>query len=407
MRHQCLRIGAIVLLAAYPAFGQSPATRREALEREREAKATHLQPYVAGWLERLLVKLENDRLLDRFFNPEEGIYARVGTITPGSSFSFGPAYRKPGLLKGEAQFSAFAQGSFTQYWIAESRLAMPRIGGSALFVEMYGQRFEFPEEDFFGLGAESHRQDRSTFSLRNTIGGVVGGVRPSRWLSLGGRVEHVAPRIGRGTASDIPAIQAQFGDDQAPGVKQQPDFARYEIFADLNYGAPAGNPRNGGRYLVGYQSFDDRDLNRFGFRRLDVDLRQYVSLLRERRVLALRALVSMSDTDAGQEVPFYFQRTLGGPDDLRGFRRYRFRDRNLILLQAEYRWEVLAAMDAAIFYDAGKVAARRGDLDLSGLERNYGFGVRFGTRNGVFLRIEGAFGSRDGKHLVFRFGNVF
>lgn len=115
----------------------------------------------------------------------------------------------------------------------------------------------------------------------------------------------------------------------------------------------------------------------------------------------------MSETDEGQEIPFYFQRTLGGPDDLRGFRRYRFRDRNLLLLQAEYRWEVFTAMDAAVFYDAGKVAARRGDLDLSGLEHDYGVGVRFGTDNGVFLRIEGAFGSRDGKHLVFRFGNVF
>ena len=29
-------------------------------------------------------------------------------------------------------------------------------------------------------------------------------------------------------------------------------------------------------------------------------------------------------------------------------------------------------MDAALFYDAGKVAARRGDLDLSGIEHDYG-----------------------------------
>ncbi|MBI4263924.1 MAG: BamA/TamA family outer membrane protein, partial [Acidobacteria bacterium] len=365
MLHHFLRIGAIVFLAAHSAFGQTPVTRQQALQREREAKSTQLQPYAAGWLERLLFTLENDRLVDRVLNPEEGLYARVGTITPGSGLSLGPAYRKPDLLSGHAQFSASAQGSFTKYWSAESRLAMPRIGGTAVFVEMYGQTFEFPEEDFFGLGAESQRQNRSIFALRNTIGGVAGGVRPSRWLSVGGRVEHLAPRIGRGTASESPAIQTQFGEGQAPGLGQQPNFVRYEIFADLNYGNPAGNPRRGGRYLVGYQFFDDRDLNRFGFRRLDVDLRQYISLLRERRILALRAVASLSETDEGQEIPFYFQRTLGGPDDLRGFRRYRFRDRNLVLLQAEYRWEVFTAMDAAVFYDAGKVAAWRGELDLS------------------------------------------
>jgi outer membrane protein assembly factor BamA len=106
-------------------------------------------------------------------------------------------------------------------------------------------------------------------------------------------------------------------------------------------------------------------------------------------------------------VPFYFQRTLGGPDDLRGFRRFRFRDRNLLLLQAEYRWEIFTAVDGAIFYDTGKVASRPGDLTLQDLESDYGIGFRFGTRNGVFLRVEGAFGSSGGKHFIFRFGHVF
>jgi outer membrane protein assembly factor BamA len=106
-------------------------------------------------------------------------------------------------------------------------------------------------------------------------------------------------------------------------------------------------------------------------------------------------------------VPFYLQRTLGGPDDLRGFRRFRFRDRHLLLLQAEYRWEIFTAVDGAIFYDAGKVASRLEDLNLSDLESDYGIGFRFGTRDGVFLRVEGAFGSSAGKHFILRFGHVF
>ena len=46
-------------------------------------------------------------------------------------------------------------------------------------------------------------------------------------------------------------------------------------------------------------------------------------------------------------------------------------------------------------------------LDLDGLESDYGVGVRFGTINGVFLRVEGAFGSREGKHFILRWGHVF
>jgi outer membrane protein assembly factor BamA len=106
-------------------------------------------------------------------------------------------------------------------------------------------------------------------------------------------------------------------------------------------------------------------------------------------------------------MPFYLQRTLGGPDDLRGFRNFRFRDQHLLLLQAEYRWEIFTAVDGAIFYDTGKVASRREDLDLRNLESDYGIGFRFGTSNGVFLRVEAAFGSSAGKHFILRFGNVF
>ena len=34
-------------------------------------------------------------------------------------------------------------------------------------------------------------------------------------------------------------------------------------------------------------------------------------------------------------------------------------------------------IDTAVFYDAGKVAARTADLDFNGLKSDYGFGVRF------------------------------
>jgi hypothetical protein len=53
------------------------------------------------------------------------------------------------------------------------------------------------------------------------------------------------------------------------------------------------------------------------------------------------------------------------------------------------------------------VTSRVEDLNLRDLESDYGIGFRFGTQNGVFLRIEGAFGSKEGKHFVFRFGHVF
>ena len=215
----------------------------------------------------------------------------------------------------------------------------------------------------------------------------------------------MAPSIGRGGRAS--AVQDRFTPADAPGLDRQPDFGHYFAFAEANTRQPRGNPRAGGLYAVRFERFDDRDFNAYNFDRFEAEVQQYLSLFNQRRVLALRGLVSSASPDEGQQVPFYLQHTLGGPDDLRGFRRNRFRDDHLLLLQAEYRWEVFTAMDAALFADWGKVAARRRDLNLRDLEHDYGFGVRFGTDNGVFLRIEGAFGSRDGKHFVFRFGDAF
>ena len=74
----------------------------------------------------------------------------------------------------------------------------------------------------------------------------------------------------------------------------------------------------------------------------------------------------------------------------------------------EYRWEIFSALDGALFYDAGKVAPRFGDLNFDDLKSDYGIGFRFGTSNGVFLRIEGAFGiGEGGNHFVMRYGHVF
>ena len=106
-------------------------------------------------------------------------------------------------------------------------------------------------------------------------------------------------------------------------------------------------------------------------------------------------------------MPFFFMPTLGGNDTLRGFREYRFRGPHAILAQAEYRWEIWSGLDGALFYDAGKVADRRADLNFKDLEPDYGFGFRFNTDNGVMFRVDAAFGSKDGKHLYIVFGGVF
>jgi hypothetical protein len=402
------RLAAVTVLLMWSSAvqAQEPETRAEALQRERETKATQLHAPEPSKLEKALLDLEAGRLFERILNPAEGLYPKFGSITAGSGFSIGPAYRKTRRLGGALDFSTFAMGSFKKYWIADARAQLPRLLDEHLGLDAHIQGYDFPQELFFGIGPDSSRSDLVTYGMRNTVVGGSASVMPTSWLTVRGGADFLNPRI-QGTTGEDDSIDTRFDDQTAPGLDEQPDFMRYEGTVDVNVREPRGNPRSGGRYLFTYQRFDDLELNLYSFQRVEADVQQYISLLRNRRVLALRAMASVSDADTGAQVPFYYQRTLGGPDDLRGFHRSRFRDTHALLLQAEYRWEIFTAVDGALFYDTGKVASRIEDLNLRDLESDYGIGFRFGSANGVFLRVEAAFGSSGGKHFILRFNSVF
>jgi outer membrane protein assembly factor BamA len=168
---------------------------------------------------------------------------------------------------------------------------------------------------------------------------------------------------------------------------------------------PPLNPTAGGRYRFTYRRYHDGDLGRFSFSRWDLDARQYVPLLHRTRTIALRAQISSSDPDSGHAVPFYLQPTLGGSYSLRGFRTFRFRDHSMLLLQSEYRWRVNDFVTGALFYETGAVGRRLGDLGR--LERDYGIGLRAGSRNGVAFRADVALGSGEGTRILVRFDNAF
>jgi outer membrane protein assembly factor BamA len=116
--------------------------------------------------------------------------------------------------------------------------------------------------------------------------------------------------------------------------------------------------------------------------------------------------VVLTDPHAGQQVPFFYQPTLGGSQALRGFREFRFQDRNSLLMTVEYRWEASWLLDGALFVDAGKVASDRRDLSFRDLEVSYGLGFRVHSNSAFVARLDLAF-SREGFIPLLRFEHVF
>lgn len=400
------RIGWLTLavwLSVTSAFAQEPATRAEADRERREEKEAKVEPYHANRVERAIDFAEDKAI---FILDREGFYPKFGSLTVGSGFTYGLGFRDRDLFNNQGALDIWAAASIRQYWATEARLTFPRLAGDHLHLETWASRRDYPQENYFGIGPDSSRDDRSDYAIRTNHFGGRAGVRPVRPVLVGAGLEYLEPRVGQGKNKRFPDISQEFDPSTVPGLEPSADFLRSSAFVEVDYREPR-YPRKGGSYRVDFSHYDDRTAGLYTFNRIDADLRQFVGVLAGRRVLALRLFASTSDVDDDQVMPFYFMPTLGGNDTLRGFREYRFRGPHAILLQGEYRWEIWSGFDAALFYDAGKVANRRADLDFSHLESDYGVGFRFNTNNGIILRVDAAFGSRDGKHLYIVWGGVF
>jgi hypothetical protein len=401
----CLTIGVFAAcvsgMPATRAFAQQ--TREEALRQQRAEKAKSLTPYKPSGLESALILVE-DRAIGVI--GREGFYPKLGSLTTGSGFALGAGFRNSPVFRHHGTLDLWAAGSMKKYWAIEARAIFPELAGGHVFAESWATRREYPDEDFFGIGPDAQRGDQVGFALRTTAFGARAGVRPVRPIRLGARLEYIQPDVGPGGNAQIQSIDTIFTDASAPGLVRQPDYVRASSFFEVDYRQPL-NARRGGWYRIELNRYHDRDFDAYSFNRVDIDLRQYVPFLAERRVLAGRVYVSTSDAKTGHVMPFYLMPYLGGNDTLRGFREYRFRGPHALLFQGEYRYEIWSGLDGALFYDAGKVANRRSDLDMKDLEKDYGFGFRFNTDNGVVVRLDAGFGSRDGKHLYITFGGAF
>jgi hypothetical protein len=400
------RLTGLALLAwlvASPGVAQEPATRSEANRQRREEKNRTTRPYEPDGLERAMHFIEEKAI---FIVGREGFYPKLGSLTTGSGIAYGAGFRDRDLFNNTGRVDLWMAGSASRYWATEARLTFPRLAKKRLLIETWAGRRDYPQEDFFGSGPDSARADQTSYAIRTDLFGARAGVRPFPIVLVGGGVESLTPTLGRGKDRRVPSIEDRFDLTTGPGLGESVKYVRSMAFAEIDYREPR-NARKGGWYRIDFSRFDERATGRYTFNRADADLRQFVGFLAGRRVVAGRLFVSTSDTGADSVMPFYLMPTLGGNDTLRGFREYRFRGPHAILAQAEYRWEIWSGLDGALFYDAGKVADRRSDLNFKGLERDYGFGFRFNTNQGVMFRVDAGFGSRDGKHLYIVFGETF
>ena len=400
-------VGMMALLCAISVCAQDAAdTRADRLQKERQAKLQKLQPYKRSGLESILFELKDRRVMERYQAGYKGFHPMLGGFTTGSGFALGTQFRKTDIAGGVLNFQTGAQASFAGYQRYQLGLSAPGLAKSRMFLGFNFTQNNFPQEDFFGIGSDSATEDRTSYRLETTEYSVSAGFRPVRKLDLGVRAAILNTNVGHGTDVRFSSTEEVFNPATTPGLDQQPHYKYGGAFAKYDLRDHPGNPRSGGLYQIEGGYYRDRDLGAYSFRRWTMEAQQYFPFFNERRVIAVRGKLELTNANSNQAVPFFLMPTVGGSDDLRGYREFRFRDRNAVVFNLEYRWEAFSGLDLALFGDAANVFKEVDEIRLKKLKTAYGFGFRFNTEQSVFWRIDFGF-SPEGMRPFIKFNHVF
>jgi AAA family ATP:ADP antiporter len=370
-------VGAAVVIAlAASTQASAQESREDELAAARAEKATRLHEYEPTATERRILMAEN------LFSAERPVYAFIGSIMSGGALAVGPGYR--GRFGDSGRFDTHAAWSIRNYRTVDGSVHLPDMFGNRLAIDAGGNWIDAPAVTFYGIGNDTDGAHHD-FAYRSAEASASARLQAARFVALG-------------AGADMLAIEAT-------GVS--PTYRRSRLFAEFDWRSSPSYTRRGGRYRIDWSDYDDISSgSHASFRRIDAEADQFVPILRENWVIAMRAAASTTQTTGGNEVPYYLLPDLGGSHTLRGYPTWRFRDRNRLALTGEFRWTAGPFVDMALFADAGKVAPRLEDLDLHDLKHSYGIGMTIHTFDRTLTRIELA-RTHDGMGVSLSFGAAF
>jgi outer membrane protein assembly factor BamA len=300
-----------------------------------------------------------------------------------------------------------ARGTLKGAFLADLDLQVNRLRRSAdTFVNVYTKFERSPQMEFYGLGADSLKEDRTGYLLNTASVDVRAGYRFARALNAGLDLRYGGVHTGPVSGGDVPSIETKFDATTAPGLFDDVQFFSWGAFAGYDTRDLPRGPKRGGFYGIELGRYVDVGEGKYSHRQLNVEGQQFIPYFNEQRVVAVmvKARFSYAGGD-GRVVPFYLQPKLGGNFELRGFNQYRFHDNNAFMAALEHRWYAFSGLEMAAFLDAGKTVPEKGHIGFSKLNYSGGVGMRVRLRNAIVLRMDVA-RSREGVRWIWSISDI-
>lgn len=390
------------LLVAFfvTADANAQTTRAEELAAKQAEKAKNLAPRKPTAAEKWISRVQGT-----FTGTRRGFYPFFGSAFPSGGLAVGAGYRA--MYGDSGFFDIHGAYSIAGYQLASASLGLPSFNDGR-FNTLIHAKYQYADEvAFYGIGNDTDEDDETAFTYTPISFGISERIDLTREFHIGGDFSYQTYDTEEGNSSRVPSLEEIFPIEAAPGFEIDFTYLTANAFIEYDWRESPGYTTSGGFYRVDFTNYDERDdPEGFDFTRLDIELIQHIPILRANQGLAFGALVSITDTKGDDTIPFFLLPKLGGGSELRGFPDFRFRDNHRLLLIGEYRWRPSKFMDMAVFYELGKVAREREDLDFEDLHSSYGIGARFHGPAFTAFRIELA-RSTEGMRLILSGGAAF
>ena len=394
-------LAAVTMLVVPPGLAMAQETRTEIIRQEQADKLRTVTPPELNRAEKIVNRLEDWGLLT---GEPRGVYPLLDSVYPGGGFAAGLGARKP--FADDGAIGVIGAYSINSFWRAQTDVSMPSFASHRGRVSLTAGYLDAPDVKYYGIGPDSDKDDKTSFGYTPFKGGGRLDFDVSRYLSVGGGVNYFDVKTDSGATG--PSIEERFSPANSPGLElDQFKYVNSTARAVVDWRRQLGYAGSGGQYRVQFDDFRERDNDRYSFRSLEAEVTQLIPLMRANWVVALRGLATITDIDDTEAVPYFMLPSLGGGKTLRGFPDFRFRDRQRLVMNAELRWTPARFLDMAVFYDAGKVAARKGDLDFRDLENSYGIGMRIIGVKGYAFKVEVAHSREHAARLLVSAGGAF
>lgn len=372
------------LLLASTAAAQS--TRVDAIAEQQAEKAKELGTEGPSEAELIIRRV----LLSPLLSGGDGVYPWFGSVYGGSGMGLGVGYLK--RLEHASYVNLQTGISINGSMVMRGTFAAPELWRGMLHTDANVQWLDAKDVAYYGFGQDSSKDRREGYDFNPVELSTNVTLKPMPRVFLTGSYAYTPIETDRETPGFAPA--------DSPGLDEKLTFHVTRATLAYDWRPAPGYSTRGGYYRASFERNYESSHRPYSFNLQEYEVVHQLPLVREQFVLAGHALVTLTDADAGHEVPVMLAPYLGSGSTLRAFGNRRFTDRNRMLVTGEYRWRPSRYLDMAIFMDAGQVAAGREQFQLKQFDVDVGVGARFHGPAFNALRVEISHG-REGFRLTF------